>query len=260
MQARQALQNLGMAGTGGTAGRVRAATQRLRRDVATLRFSAPVTHVYNPLEYALKPHDAYVRAFADTTKRVLFLGMNPGPFGMAQTGVPFGEVAHVRGWLGIEARVDKPAREHPKRPVLGFACPRSEVSGARLWGAIANHFGTPRRFFRHHYVANYCPLVFMEASGRNRTPDKLPRSERDPLYAACDRHLVRLVEVLQPEWVVGIGAFAADRARQALELSSGHSVRIGSVLHPSPANPRANADWAGEVRRQIADLGLCRSS
>ena len=36
-------------------------------------------------------------------KRVVFLGMNPGPFGMAQVGVPFGEVAAVRDWLRIDA-------------------------------------------------------------------------------------------------------------------------------------------------------------
>jgi single-strand selective monofunctional uracil DNA glycosylase len=215
-----------------------------------------VSHVYNPLEYAARAHAAYLRRYADTTRRVIFLGMNPGPFGMAQTGVPFGEVGRVRDWLGIEEPVSRPERENPKRPVEGFGCTRSEVSGARLWGAIAEHFGTPERFFREHFVANYCPLVFMEASGRNRTPDKLPSTERDPLFAACDRHLLRMVRILEPEWVVGVGSFAEARARAAL---GDGGPRIARVLHPSPASPRANRDWAGCVRDELADLGLCRS-
>jgi len=230
------------------------AARVLSGSVATLRFDRPVTHVYDPLAYAARAHRRYLRRFGDGPKRVLFLGMNPGPFGMAQTGVPFGEVASVRDWMGIEERIDRPAREHPARPIEGFACRRSEVSGARLWGAVAEHFGSPAAFFRDHFVANYCPLVFMEASGRNRTPDKLPPRERAPLYAACDAHLRRIVATLEPAWVVGIGRFAEERAREAL---AGRPVRIRRVLHPSPASPLAQRDWAGKARRELAALGLC---
>jgi single-strand selective monofunctional uracil DNA glycosylase len=174
---------------------------------------------------------------------------------MAQTGVPFGEVAHVRDWLGIEAPVGSPPRPHPKRPVEGFACRRSEVSGARLWGAVAAHWGRPERFFAQHYIANYCPILFLEASGRNRTPDRLPPHEQARLFAACDRHLRRLVDALEPEWVVGVGAFAARRAAAALGEDG---PRIGRITHPSPANPRAARDWAGTTARELAALGLCR--
>jgi single-strand selective monofunctional uracil DNA glycosylase len=232
------------------------ATGRLRREVATLRFGAPVTHVYNPLDYARAPHREYVRRFGATRKRVVFLGMNPGPFGMVQTGVPFGSVPKVRDWLRIGGRVSQPERPHPKRPVQGFDCPRDEVSGARLWGAIADAFGEPEGFFEAHFIANYCPLVFLEDSGRNRTPDKLPVAEREPLFAACDRHLGSLVRILEPEWVVGIGAFAESRALEVL----GDRVRIGRILHPSPANPRAQRDWGGQARRQLAELGVCETA
>jgi len=236
------------------ADRLIAAARTLRRDVARLRFGPPVTHVYDPLDYAKRPHYAYLRRYADAPRRVILLGMNPGPFGMAQTGVPFGEVTMVRDWLGIEAPVARPAHEHPKRPVQGFACARSEVSGARLWGAIAKRYGTPERFFAGHFVANYCPLLFMEASGRNVTPDKLPAGERAPLFAACDRHLRRLVTLLEPEWLIGIGGFAAGRAEQVL---AGTRIRLGQILHPSPANPRANRDWAREVSGQLHEMGVC---
>jgi len=236
--------------------RVCVVARSLSRSVGSLRFSAPVRYVYNPLVYARRPHEIYLRRYAAARKRVIFLGMNPGPYGMAQTGVPFGAVEPVRSWLEIEAPVSRPPREHPKRPVQGLACPRNEVSGARLWGAIALRFGTPERFFRRHFVANLCPLLFLEASGRNRTPDKLREGEREPLLDACRRHLRRLVDLLGPEWVVGVGVFAADQAREALR---GTSVRIARILHPSPANPRAGADWGLRAARELAEQGVCPS-
>jgi single-strand selective monofunctional uracil DNA glycosylase len=229
------------------------AARTLRSEVAALQFAAPVTHVYDPLDYAWRAHRAYLKRYGDSRRRVLLLGMNPGPFGMAQTGVPFGEVDHVRRWLGIDARIDRPADEHPRRPIDGFSCARSEVSGARLWGAIEAHWKRPDRFFEDHLILNYCPLVFMEETGRNRTPDKLPAAEREPLYAACDRHLRRVVRIVEPDWVIGVGGFAERRAREVV----GDSVRVATILHPSPANPRANRDWRGEAARQWRALGLC---
>jgi single-strand selective monofunctional uracil DNA glycosylase len=241
-------------GASGTAAELAMAARGLSRAIARLRFGAPVTHVYDPLVYARRTHEAYLDRYAAGRKRVVLLGMNPGPFGMAQTGVPFGEVDAVRRWLGIEGAVSRPRREHPRRPVQGFSCPRSEVSGRRLWGGIEAHFGTPRRFFRSWFVANYCPLLFLEQSGRNRTPDKLPAREREPLFEACDRHLRRLVDALEPRWVIGVGTFAEGRARAALE---DRSLRFGRIPHPSPANPRAQRDWAGQARRALEAQGVC---
>ncbi|MFH1812314.1 MAG: uracil-DNA glycosylase family protein [Pseudomonadota bacterium] len=237
-----------------TAAKVLDATETLRDAVDRLRFAPPVDVVYNPLRYAMQPYRRYLEKFAAGPRRVIFLGMNPGPFGMAQTGVPFGEVAAARDFLGVEAPVARPRREHPKRPVQGFACTRAEVSGQRLWGAVQQHWGQAEKFFAHHFVSNYCPLVFVEAGGKNRTPDKLPVDEREPLFAACDRHLLRLVELLEAEWVIGVGRFATDRAREAL---SGQDTKIGTVLHPSPASPLANKGWAEQAARQLAELGLC---
>jgi single-strand selective monofunctional uracil DNA glycosylase len=237
-----------------TSKRLIAAARRLSAQVDRLKFQPPVTHVYNPLTYAWKAHEAYLRRFGNGRKRVVFLGMNPGPFGMAQTGVPFGEIAAVRDWLGIRARIEKPRSEHPKRPVLGFDCPRSEVSGRRLWKLFAERFGSPERFFAGHFVANYCPLAFCEASGRNQTPDKLPRAERDRLFATCDSHLRRVLEILQPEWLIGIGGFAAERGRL---VSENTKIRVGQILHPSPASPKANRhDWTKTAAKELVQLGV----
>ena len=229
------------------------AAQDLSMRVDRLKFKEPITHIYNPLVYAWAAHEAYLKKFGNGQKRVLFLGMNPGPFGMAQIGVPFGEVAAARDWLKISAPILKPAKEHPKRLILGWDCPRSEVSGRRLWGLFAERFGTPDKFFTAHFVTNFCPLVFCEASGKNFTPDKLPAAEQANLFAACDEHLRRVVEILQPEWVVGIGAFAKDRAEVATEKSR---VRVGQILHPSPASPAANRGWAEAATKQLLALGI----
>ena len=235
-----------------TAGALIAAARKLSQAVDGLNFSSSVTHTYNPLDYAWAPYEHYLRRFGKNRKRVVFLGMNPGPFGMVQCGIPFGEIAAARDWMGIDAPVGKPAHENPKRPVEGFACTRSEVSGKRLCGLFQARFGSAEAFFAEHFVANYCPLAFFEG-GRNLTPDKLPSGEAAPLYAACDEHLRTLVSILQPDLVIGIGGFAEARAMAALR---NETVRIGRILHPSPASPAANRGWAETARRQLIELGV----
>ena len=229
-----------------------AAARELSEQVDSLRFSAPVSHIYNPLDYAWQAHERYLRRFGASRKTVVFIGMNPGPFGMVQCGVPFGEIAAVRDWMGIETPIAQPAAINPKRPIEGFACTRSEVSGRRLWSLFQQRFETADHFFAEHFVANYCPLAFFD-QGRNLTPDKLPAAEAAPLYAACDKHLRRLVTVLEARWVVGIGGFAEARAAEAL---AGMDVRIGRVLHPSPASPAANRGWSEAASRQLAALDI----
>lgn len=229
------------------------AANLLSREVGHITFAAPVAYVYNPLDYARESHTLYLRNYGSTKKKVVFLGMNPGPYGMAQTGVPFGEVAAVKEWLGINAAVGKPHPEHPKRPVMGFACPRSEVSGRRLWGLFKERFEKAENFFKHHFVSNYCPLIFMEAGGRNRTPDKLKPEEKRELFAACDRHLQQVVQILEPAWLIAVGRFTEQCALRALKDLK---VRVGQILHPSPASPAANRDWTGTVTRQLEELGV----
>ena len=228
-------------------------SRTLSRAVGKLDFSDPVTHVYNPLAYARRPHELYLERFGAGHKEVVLVGMNPGPFGMAQTGVPFGDVRFVRDWMGIEARVERPTSEHPKRPVLGFDCKRSEVSGSRLWGWARNRFGSPDAFFSRFFVVNYCPLVFLETTGRNRTPDKLPAEERQALQSVCDEALRSAIDILRPKHVVGVGVWATKRASAALGEGA---VPIGTVLHPSPASPRANRGWAEQAEGDLRGLGI----
>ena len=226
-----------------------ALSKRLKR----LRFADPVDRVYNPLEYARASSELYLKRYFKPGVEALWLGMNPGPWGMAQTGVPFGEVAAARDWLGLEANVGKPRNEHPKRPIEGYECTRSEVSGRRVWGWAQERYENPKAFFKQFFVWNYCPLVFMEESGKNRTPDKLPADERAKLFKLCDQSLRDMVELLQPARIIGVGRFATDRAKLALK---GSDLPIDTVLHPSPASPMANRGWAAQAEKQLEAMGI----
>lgn len=235
-----------------------AAAERLSATLADLPWPDAVHTVYNPFHYAKAPYARYLELFANGHKRVLFLGMNPGPWGMVQTGIPFGEVAAVRNWLGIEERILQPQMMHPKRPITGFQCKRSEVSGRRLWGLFAERFGQPQAFFAQHFVLNYCPLAFMAESGANLTPDKFATPFRRPLEQACDAHLIAVATALRVEWIIGVGAFAAQCAQRAVQ-DSNSAVKIGTILHPSPASPIANKEWPQRPIAQLQELGLWHS-
>lgn len=235
-----------------TANALIAIADELSDRVEALSFAEPVAYVYNPLNYAGRSHRAYLSRFGEGPKEAVFLGMNPGPFGMAQTGVPFGEVSLVRDFLGICEPVGQPVETHPKRPVHGFDCPRSEVSGARFWGWVKTRFETPERFFERFFVLNYCPLVFMEAGGKNFIPEKLLMKERALLFDACDDALRKTVEVLGAKKVVGVGKFAEKRAKEVLPSH----LQISTVLHPSPASPAANRGWEPQAEAQLSAAGI----
>lgn len=254
------------AGPGGVAEALVQISKQLRDQLDELRFSSPTEYVYNPLHYAWNAHTEYLRRYATGERRVVFLGMNPGPWGMAQTGIPFGEVSFARDWIHTPAPAGRPDTEHPKRPVLGFDCGRSEPSGRRLWGLMQNRYGTAERFFAEHFVLNYCPLLFLEASGRNRTPDKLPKTESEPLRTICDSALEAMLAILKPQFLVGIGRYAEAALHRVLSMSQApdtfgvpgacYQAAVSGILHPSPANPRANAGWEQAALQQLEDAGV----
>ncbi|XP_058486534.1 single-strand-selective monofunctional uracil-DNA glycosylase 1 [Solea solea] len=227
----------------------------LNAHLRRLTFGEPVRFIYNPLEYAWNTHRCYVEKYCGGGQRILFLGMNPGPFGMAQTGVPFGEVRSVVDWLQVTGEVGHPDEEHPKRQITGLACTRKEVSGARFWGFFRKLCGEPELFFRHCFVHNLCPLIFMSATGKNLTPPDLPAAEREALLKLCDIALCQAVEALGVSMVIGVGRVAEQRARRALS-AAGVNVRVEGIMHPSPRNPLANKGWEGVAKAKLEELGV----
>ena len=226
-------------------------------EIEALEFPQPVLCVYNPLRYAWEGFEKYL-GYAEGKKRVVFLGMNPGPWGMAQTGVPFGEVNAVKNFLGInEINITRPENEHEEYPVKGLDCTKSEVSGKRLWGLFQKRYGTAEKFFAENFVLNYCPLLFLakdsKGNVKNFTPDKFKKAERKILYSICDKYLSNVIKVLEPKYVVGIGNFAEDRA---LDVLVDCDVTIAKILHPSPASPKSNRNWGEDATKQLIDSGV----
>lgn len=240
----------------GSVQKVLSAARELSEAMNRLRFESPVAFTYNPLEYAWEGHAEYVRRFASSPKKTLYLGMNPGPFGMAQTGVPFGEVDAVTRWMGIRVKVGTPPQCHPKRPVQGFDCPRSEVSGRRLWGLFEEVYGTAENFFSESYVVNYCPLIWMNERGANITPTQLPAAQAGSVDVACQWHLQCLIDILRPSVLVGVGAYAAKQLEKAAAALPGLKLTVGMMLHPSPASPVANKYWPERPKQQLKELGV----
>lgn len=80
----------------------------------------------------------------------------------------------VRDWLKLEGNIVSPHNEHPSRPVLGFNCTRSEVSGRRFW-ALAKEISKndPTVFFKNSFVYNYYPLGLLTKTAKNITPSDL---------------------------------------------------------------------------------------
>ena len=210
-----------------------------------------VAHVTNPLDYAWKFHEQFIDKWSGFGATTLLLGMNPGPYGMAQTGVPFGATAMARDVLQIEERdVQTPLGAHPKRPIEGLSMERQEVSGTRFWSMLSDHYGSTEAIFSNIFVVNHCPLLILGETGRNVTPVDLPKSTIEPVLKACDRHLKSVVEIMGIETVIGVGNYAKKRAQSVLT-----DVHIDAMWHPSPASPLANrnggADWRANAISKI---------
>lgn len=229
--------------------------RRLSERLEKFEFEGPVYRRYNPLRYAWETHREYLRRYGNAPKEVVLMGINPGPWGMAQTGVPFGLVPVVRDWLQIEGRVGTPEKLHPKRPVDGFDCSRSEGSGKRLWGWAKERFKTPESFFKRFYVFNYCPLIFFDRDGRNLLPHALAAKDRERVLSVCDQALLETIELLSPRFAIGIGGFAHKRFKISLADREA-SITIGCIDHPSPANPRANQGWMKLAEGQLRQIGV----
>mgnify|MGYP001169323137 FL=1 len=233
---------------------IRAATS-LRDDVRPLGMKlvseGRIDVCYNPLDYAWDAHVAFLRRMGGSGARTVILGMNPGPHGMGQMGIPFAATSVVRDLLGITGiPVNQPETPDPRRPVVGLEYPREEVSGTRLWGLLAEHYGDAGAIASRVFLVNHCPLMlFSGPRAANITPDKVGGKSAQALLERCDQHLREVVAALDAQRVIGVGKFAESRARSAL---ADEVVEVVGCWHPSPASPLANrnagADWRANVR------------
>lgn len=230
--------------------------QQLSYALRNVPLPSEVVAMYDPIEYARELHLAYMERFLNGPKPVLFLGMNPGPWGMCQTGVPFGHVPSVRDWMQLRGEVLKPLGELAIRPVEGLQCTRSEQSGSRWWGLFQDVCGTPERFFRNCFVYNICPLAFFKASGANVTPAELKGSKAQIKQISCD-YLVRALELIQPTIVVSVGRYVDDCVKALVKQRrlDPNRMQFKYMPHPSPRSLN-NTDWPQKARRWLEENGV----
>ena len=234
------------------------ASSKLRDDVEKFADSlvkeGSVDAVYNPLAYAWEPHRAYLELASGGGAKTLLLGMNPGPHGMGQMGIPFAATSVVRELLKItNLEVGQPRKPHPKRPISGLDWPKEEVSGTRLWSLLANEYGSAESIFKSVFLLNHCPLMLFSGERATYiTPDKITGPTTKALLERCDEHLREVVDIMQIERVIGVGRYSEKRALNAL---SGIDISVTTCWHPSPASPLANRnkgeDWKKNVRNVL---------
>ncbi len=234
------------------------AAQWLRDATAVLDPGPPVETIYRPLEYAWDIHRDYLATFGGPPKDALFVGMNPGPWGMGQTGVPFGDPTVVGRWLRLNDHVVEPPEEElPQRPVRGLDSSHTEVSGQRLWGLLRDLYTTPQAALERLLVVNHCPLLMFDIQHRNVTPDQLRVGFKENLLEVCDEGLERIATATQAGLLIGVGTYAEERCKVVAERLG---IGSASIPHPSPASPLANKhggkDWRKGVEKVLAKANL----
>lgn len=234
------------------------ATKTLNERFQELTFNEKVETYYNPLTYALPVHEAYLNKFGNEPKQAFFLGMNPGPWGMAQTGIPFTDPYIARDWMDLPQKsVGTPKNEREDRPVKGWESERKEASGQRLHGYFRRLYGSLESFFEIGIVQNYCPLVMYANDGTNLTPEDLLKDDREKIFKACGPYIEQLLHFYEPEVLVGIGRFGQRRLANVADLSQ---EEVFYLPHPSPASPIATRNggdyWRNLVKETLEEAGL----
>lgn len=233
-------------------------TRELNERMETVTIEEKVEWFYNPLDYAFPVHAEYLKTFGDDTKTGFFLGMNPGPWGMAQTGVPFTDPYIARDWMGLsEQPIGTPSNEREERPIKGWESDRKEASGQKLHGFFREVYGSLEAFFDDNIVMNYCPLVMYSEEATNTTPEDLLKDDRERLYSICDPYLEALIDFYDPDVFVGIGRFGQ---RRIADVTDRAEEEVAYLPHPSPASPIATRDggdyWRGLVRETLEEENL----
>lgn len=187
-----------------------AITAELRDKLDRLPEPAGV-EVYNPLSYAWQLHQRYLRRFvtqgpqteppfevggmgpsvSTQQRRVLFIGMNPGPFGMMQTGCPFGDKVSARQLGGLpgvplsdrhtESLDLSKLTTLKARRTQGFGIKQRETSGQRFWEGMTELWPLTS-IGRARVTAGGAPIVLFDEE-----PDRRAAMSTDPIEVMlCD--------------------------------------------------------------------------
>lgn len=111
--------------------------------------------IMNPFrinEHVLDVSSQFYRKFYDDmNRRHLILGINPGRFGAAVTGVPFTDTKRLQSECGLTVN----------------AAATHEPSATFVYEVIKN-FGGVEKFYGHFYINSICPLGFTKTNEKGR--------------------------------------------------------------------------------------------
>jgi len=252
------------------ADQILAASDRLSERLAAL---PPVGDLValDPTRYCRSAWAAYLQ-MAARLGCVLVVGMNPGPHGMAQTGVPFTD-PWIVDELDLQApRADVPPadipavgswrhRSHRARGVLGS---KREESAKRLWpllreicapyaavGPSADKIAeATRRVCNEVLLVNALPICWLDPAGKNVSAEQVekraPAQVREGLRDLVNEWLQAVADILRPAAVIGVGRWAREFVT---DLDVDHFVEIpfrDGIKHPSPS-AGSEAAWRAEA-------------
>lgn len=209
--------------------------------------------IYNPLEYCLDPFIQYLEKGGEK-RDIVFLGMNPGPFGMMQNGIPFGASNFVNNYLNIEKDFDKQKieKEHPKYKIIGKNIERQEISGTKLWGLIQSFYPDSNTFLENQIVLNYLQLAILDKEkGKNITPDKLNKDVRTKIENICDNQLREILDILESKVLIGVGKYSYDSLLRVKK-----NEKVIKINHPSPLNARYFKTWTEDTKKLLIDENI----
>ncbi|CAG9789212.1 unnamed protein product, partial [Diatraea saccharalis] len=190
----------------------------LNSSLELLELPKSIQCIYNPTIYARHTFEKYVCKYCNTKKQIVYFGMNPGPWGMSQTG----------------------------------------ISGKRFWGLFKDLCDTPENFFNTSFVYNYLPQQWMKSNGCNITPADFKMMEMEPLFEICDPIFIRVLELYDVKTIVAIGKFCEVRAHRALKkYLPDHSIQVVYLPHPSPRSVNNN-NWDQKARDHLKKYDLLK--
>jgi len=193
--------------------------------------------VINPLEYLWLQYGYYTSCYHNQYPRAMIIGMNPGPKGMSQTGIPFGSPNIIPSILPNKSLFNE-IRDNegspvssPHRRITGPSNTTVEVSGNRLWSALIKRYGDFKSITSEIFVDNICPLLFLcgKNGSKNLTPDKLtPSPAKIILIRLCTERLQKIYQCLgEPSNIVALGRWSHKFLEKMFP-----KVRVTYILHP----------------------------
>ncbi len=253
-------------------GKVWRRSARRWEDLAPALRRATGWRIWNPGLYGETWHARFRRLYRPGQHPLVVFGLNPGPYGMAQTGIPFTDIRRLVSALpdlaaelrGRGERVEPPGLAPPGlRPYLSRSF---ESSAVRVYRFLKKGWGGAERGWTEVVVANPCTLLFIDpAEGKNRTPADLARaarlrgSGRDQVRELVEsfgririRCAVESIEALSPRGAILLGKDVQAALGPALRRILGEA-RVIPWEHPARAVPES---WASGLLSALRRRGL----